>query len=211
MNKLLNDIMSNDLILELILDFFTKIYIIYSMTRENALKLLREKLKNKNLFKHCLATEACLKELAQRFEADKDTWALAGLLHDIDYEETNADPIRHGLVGAEYLEKTGLDSTIVTAVKVHSGHLPAESKLDWALFSADPLTGLIVASALMHPDKSLKSLNTDFVLRRFKEKRFAAGANREQISTCKNLGLELNEFIEICLRGMQKISEELGL
>jgi predicted hydrolase (HD superfamily) len=70
---------------------------------------------------------------------------------------------------------------------------------------------LIVAAALMHPDKSLKSLDTDFVLRRFKEKRFAAGANRDQIKTCRNLSLELNEFIEICLQGMQKISDELGL
>jgi len=181
------------------------------MTRDYAVKILREKLKNTNLFKHSLAAEACLKELAERLGEDVEKWALAGLLHDIDYEETNKQPTRHGLVGAEYLETFGLDNDIINAVKVHAGHLPAESKLDWALFAADPLTGLIVASALMHPDKSLKALDVDFVLRRFKEKRFAAGAKREQIMTCKNLGLELNDFIEICLRGMQKISDELGL
>lgn len=181
------------------------------MTKEEAIKLLGERLKNTNLFKHCLATEACLRELAKKFGEDEEIWALAGLLHDIDYEETNADPTRHGLVGADFLTTMSLPPEIIQAVKVHSGHLPAVSKLDWALFAADPLTGLIVASALMHPDKRLKSLDADFILRRFKEKRFAAGANREQINASKNLGLELNEFIGICLKGMQDIADKLGL
>lgn len=181
------------------------------MTKEEALKLLNERLKNINLYKHCLATEACLRELAKKFGEDEETWALAGLLHDIDYEETNADPSRHGLVGANFLVGMGLAPEIIQAIKVHSGHLPAESNLDWALFAADPVTGLIVASTLMHPDKKLNSISPDFVLRRFKEKRFAAGANRDQISASKNLGLELNEFIEICLKGMQNISDKLGL
>lgn len=181
------------------------------MTREEALTLLREKLKHQNLFKHSLAAEACLRKLAQKYEENVQEWGLAGLLHDIDYEETNADPTRHGLVGADFLEKMGIDSHIIRAIKVHSGHLPPSSKLDWALFATDPLTGLIVASALMHPEKKLKSIDAEFVARRFKEKRFAAGANREQIVQCKNLGLELNEFIEICLKGMQSISEDLGL
>jgi putative nucleotidyltransferase with HDIG domain len=181
------------------------------MTREQALALLKNKLKNQNLFKHCLATEACLKQLAEHFKENSHVWGLAGLLHDIDYEETNGDASRHGLVGADFLEKMGLDSSIVRAIKVHSGHLAPETTLDWALFTTDPLTGLIVASALMHPDKKLASLDTEFVLRRFKEKRFAAGANREQIAQCKNLDLELNEFIEMCLKSMQTISQELGL
>lgn len=181
------------------------------MKREQALNLLKGKLKNKNLFKHCLATESCLKELAHHFGEDEETWGIAGLLHDIDYEETQNDPAHHGLIGAEILEKEGLPPDIIYAIKVHAGHLTPKSKLDWALFATDPLTGLIVASALMHPDKKLLSLDTDFVLRRFKEKRFAAGANREQILTCKNLGLELEQFIDICLKGMQKISVDLNL
>jgi len=181
------------------------------MTRDEALKLLDEKLRNANLFKHCLAVEACLRELAKSFDENEENWGLAGLLHDIDYEETSADPARHGLVGAQFLEKKGLSQEIIRAIKVHAGHLPPASKLDWALFATDPLTGLIVASALMHPDKKLKSIDSNFVLRRFKEKRFAAGANREQISTCKNLELELDGFIEVCLRGMQSIDTQLGL
>jgi hypothetical protein len=181
------------------------------MTREETLKLLNEKMKNANLIKHCLAAESCMKELARRFGADEELWGLAGLLHDIDYEETNADPARHGLVGAEIAEKLGVPPDIVHAIRVHSGHAAAQSPIDWALYATDPLTGLIVASTLMHPTKKINSLDLDFVLRRYKEKRFAAGANREQIASCANLGLELNEFIALCLKGMQKVSDQLGL
>src|SRR4030042_1976264 len=111
-----------------------------AITREEALKMLSEKLKNRNLFKHCLATEACLKELARHFGENEDIWGMTGLLHDIDYEETAAEPTRHGIIGANYLESKGSSSEIVYAVKVHAGHQPAKSKLDWALFATDPLT-----------------------------------------------------------------------
>ena len=122
------------------------------MTRQEALNLLSDKLKNKNLYKHCLAVEACLKGLARRLGENEENWGLAGLLHDVDYEITGADPARHGLEGAALLEEMGLDKQLVHAVKVHSGHVPASTTLDWALFATDPLTGLIVASALMHPE-----------------------------------------------------------
>jgi len=181
------------------------------MIKNDALQLLNEKLKNRNLVKHCLATEACLRELARHFGEDEETWGITGLLHDIDYEDTSADPTRHGNVAGDFLASKGLAPEIVYAIKVHAGHQPAKSKLDWALFATDPTTGLIVAAALMHPDKKLKALDIDFLVRRFKEKRFAAGANREQISTCKNLGLELEKFMETCLKGMQNIADDLGL
>jgi putative nucleotidyltransferase with HDIG domain len=181
------------------------------MTRDYALKLVREKLQNNNLFKHCLAAEACLVALAKKFGESHEKWGLTGLLHDIDYEQTSAQPSQHGVVGARFLEKLQLDDDIIHAIKCHAGHVPPESKLDWALFATDPLTGLIVASALMHPEKQLKPLDTEFVLRRYREKRFAAGANREQIASCSHLGLELSEFIDICLKGMQGISDQLGL
>jgi putative nucleotidyltransferase with HDIG domain len=181
------------------------------MTREYAVKLVRERLKNNNLFKHSLATEACLKELSIKLGEDTEKWGLTGLLHDIDYEETQNQPLKHGIIGAEFLQKMGIDDDIVHAIRVHAGHDTPMSKLDWALFAADPLTGLIVASALMHPEKKLNALDMDFVLRRFREKRFAAGANREQIQTCSNIGMEPGDFIEVCLRGMQNIADQLGL
>ena len=181
------------------------------MTRDYAVKLVREKLKNNNLFKHSLATEACLEELGGHLGEDTEKWGLTGLLHDIDYEETQSQPMKHGVIGAEFLKRMGIADDVVHAIRVHAGHDTPISKLDWALFATDPLTGLIVASALMHPDKKLSALDRDFVLRRFREKRFAAGANREQILTCSNIGMELGEFIDVCLRGMQRVSDQLGL
>jgi len=96
-------------------------------------------------------------------------------------------------------------------VKAHVCAVPIQSKLDRALYASDPITGLIVAAALMHPTRKLASVDADFILRRYKEKKFAAGANREQIATCSELGLSLEEFTAICVASMQGIAPELGL
>jgi putative nucleotidyltransferase with HDIG domain len=181
------------------------------VTREEGWALVRSRVKNRNLQKHMLATEACLRRLATRLGGDEETWGLAGLVHDVDYEETKDDHERHGLVGGRLLEEQGVAPEIVQAVKAHAENAPVESTLDKALLAVDPLTGLIVAAALMHPDKKLAALDTDFVMRRFREKRFAAGADREQITSCTNLGLQHEEFTGICLEAMQGISDELGL
>jgi predicted hydrolase (HD superfamily) len=105
----------------------------------------------------------------------------------------------------------GVSDDITHAVESHAGHTPRDSKMDKALYAVDPLTGLIVAATLMHPSKSLNEVTTEFVMNRFKEKRFAAGADRDQIRTCTELGLELEEFVDIGLRAMQAISDDLGL
>ena len=89
------------------------------MTREEALKLVKEKIKNENLIKHCLAVEACMRALARHFEEPENRWGLTGLLHDIDYEETKNNPEKHSLIGAEMLEKMGLDKEITEARQVH--------------------------------------------------------------------------------------------
>jgi putative nucleotidyltransferase with HDIG domain len=181
------------------------------MTREDAMALVKENVGNKNLIKHMIAVEACMRAMAERFGEDAEKWALAGLLHDVDYDTTKDLPDKHGLVGATILEEKGLDPSIVHAVKAHPGHVECESMMDKSLFACDPITGLIVAAALMHPSKKLSEIDTDFVLRRFKEKRFAAGADRDQIRTCDGLGLSLEEFTTVCLRAMQGVSGELGL
>jgi predicted hydrolase (HD superfamily) len=99
----------------------------------------------------------------------------------------------------------------VHAVKAHNDHAPRESKMDRALYASDPVTGLVVAAALMHPTKKLAQVDVEFVMRRFGEKRFAAGANREQIKTVSDLGLSLEEFLGIAIESMKKVSEDLGL
>lgn len=183
------------------------------MTREEALQLIKEKIKNENLVKHCLAVEACMRALARHFGENEEKWALTGLLHDIDYEETKDNPEKHSLIGAEMLEDLELDKEIVKAVKTHNemhGIVP-ESRMAKALFSVDPLTGLIVASVLVLPSKKIADLTTENILNRFKEKGFARGANREIIKKCEDINLILEEFVKIGLEAMQSISEELGL
>ncbi|MCR4424359.1 MAG: HDIG domain-containing metalloprotein [candidate division WOR-3 bacterium] len=181
------------------------------MDRETAWQMVTSSVKNQNLIKHMLATEACLRALARRLNQDEEKWGLAGLLHDLDYEQTKGDPTSHSLIAAQTLANHGVDPEIVQAVKAHSGNVPPVSLLDKAIVATDPVTGLIVAAALMHPTKKLANVDTDFVLRRFKDKRFAAGANREQIQTCSALGLSLEEFLTVCLQAMQCIAGQLGL
>ena len=181
------------------------------MTRDEALKLLNEKIANGNLKKHMLATEAVLRRLARRFGEDEETWGLAGLLHDLDYDLTANDFARHGLITESWLLPTDLPRESIDAIKCHAGHFPRQTRMAKALYAVDPVTGLVVAAALMHPSKKLAALDLDFLERRFKEKRFAAGANREQIETCGEIDMTLSDFLTESLAAMQGIHEELGL
>lgn len=181
------------------------------MNREEALELVNEKVKNKNLRKHMLAAEACMRALAARLGENQDEWALAGLLHDLDYDQTVNDFPRHGLVTEEILQGREISPEIIGAIKAHTGNTAISGKMDLALYAVDHLTGLIVAAALMHPTKKLADVDVRFVMNRFKEKRFAAGADRSQIKRGEELGLSLEEFVGICLAAMQSASDELGL
>ncbi len=181
------------------------------MTREEALKLVSERIKNRNLVKHCLAVEAAMRALAPRFGGDPDKWALAGLLHDLDYEETKDAPERHALVTVEELRGMGFaDEEILNAILAHAEKKSPETPMEWALHAVDPLTGLIVAAALVHPEK-LAGLTTKNVLNRYKEKSFARSASRETIAKCERLGMTLEEFVEVVLSAMKGIRGELGL
>ena len=181
------------------------------MNREDALSLLTQHPKNKNLVKHCLAVEACMKALAVRLGRDPAPWGLAGILHDLDYELTEKSPELHTTETVKVLREKGIDEAVVHAVQAHAGKVPCQSPMDWAIFSVDPLTGLIIAATLMHPDKKLGSIDLEFVKRRYKEKSFARGARREEIEECRNLGLDLDEFLSIAIAAMQGIDRDLGL
>jgi len=183
------------------------------MTREEALDSVRANVENENLVKHMLATEAIMLALARQFGEDEEEWGLTGLLHDIDVELTEGDMNSHSKLGADLVREMGASEAVVHAVLCHNeAHgIPLETKLDKALFCADPLTGLITAAALVRPDKKLASVEAKSVKKRFKEKSFAAGVNREQIASCVELGLELDEFIELGLTAMQGVAAELGL
>lgn len=181
------------------------------MERENALNLLKKEVKNQNLIKHSLAVEACMRSFALKLGEDVKKWALAGLLHDLDYEYTADKPDQHALKTVEILKDFDIPEDILHCIKAHNSQAPIQSKMDIALFSIDPTTGFIIACALMHPSKKLSSIDLARMKKRFGEKNFAKGANREHIRDCEKLGMGLDQFLEICLTSMQGISGELGL
>ena len=184
------------------------------MNRDQYFEELKKRVHDENLIKHMLSVEAVLKALAVKFDQDVEKWGLTGLLHDIDYEVTKTDPEQHSLIGAEWLKEIGLSDDVVYAVKVHNERhgLPRLSLLDKALYIVDPLTGFITAVALVRPDKKLASVELKSLKKKFKEKSFAAGADREQIKLCETeLNIPLDEFLEISLKAMQEIAGELGL
>ena len=184
---------------------------VQQLTRAQAYDMVVERIGKNNLLKHILAVEAGMRAVAERLDEDADYWGLVGLIHDLDYHDTKDDHPRHTYITREWLSEYDIPDEAWHAIHAHPGHIPCETKLDWALYSVDPTTGFIVACALMHPDKKLTSIDEEFMLRRFKEKRFAAGATRENMAACSNLGLELGDFLVVVRDGMQTISTDLGL
>jgi putative nucleotidyltransferase with HDIG domain len=181
------------------------------ITRTEALKRVQSEVKTKNLIKHMLAVEACMRALAGKLGQNEELWGLTGLLHDLDYEQTKDNPEQHALTTCQMLADSGLPRESLDAILAHNAHKPCESQLEIALYAVDPTSGFLVSCALMHPDKKLASLDLEFIKNRMKEKRFSAAVSREQMAECQKLGIELDEFLELCLEAMQGISEELGL
>jgi len=194
------------------------------ITREQALEFLSEKIENKNIVKHMIACEALMAEvyeaLVARGEKDlggtKEEWMMAGLLHDGDYCP-EVPPEKQGVFVTQWLSEKGFEipQNVAQTMASHNWKntgVEPKTKMDWALFCGDSLTGLIVAATLVLPSRKLADLTVENVLNRFREKSFARGTRREDIALCQEkLGLKLEEFIEICLRAMQRISKELGL
>lgn len=183
------------------------------MERSEALRLVRERIPNRNLVNHCLAVEAIMGALAGRLGAadSRRRWELAGLLHDLDYAETGEDPARHGYVTAEMLEGT-VEPEVIHAILGHADKAPRESLMDKALWVADPTTGFIVAAALVRPDKSLAGVEVRSLKKRWKEKAFAKGADRDQMGACEEeLGMSREEFLALSLKAMQERAADLGL
>ena len=183
------------------------------MDREEAFESIKANVSNENLVKHMLATEAIMRALARHLGEDEEVWGLTGLLHDIDVELTGSDMSTHSKLGADLARELGASEEMAHAILCHNEMhgIPPETKLDKALFCADPLTGLIIAATLVRPDKKMAGLEAISMRKRFKEKGFAAGANRQQIAKCSGIGLELDEFIELGVAAMKEIAGDLGL
>ena len=184
------------------------------MTRDEAEALLKRHVTNERMLDHSYASEAVLRALARRLGRDEEQWGFAGLLHDIDIEAVGGDLTRHGSEAERILAEAGIDPEIVDAVKMHNERvcgIARSTELQHALAAGETLTGLIVATALVQPDRKIASVKVKSITKRMKEKAFAASVNRDTIRECEKIGLTLDEFVEISLGAMRGIADRLGL
>ena len=184
------------------------------ISREEALELLKKYVKKEALIYHSLASEAVMKALAAHLGKSVEEWGMAGLLHDIDIEVTNADLHTHGLEAVEILKNTDLPEEVVDAIKMHNEMatgLDRTTVFQHALAAGETITGLITATTLVYPDKKLASVKTKSVVKRMKEKAFAASVSRENIMECEKIGIPITEFAEISVNAMREISDQIGL
>ena len=184
------------------------------ITRDEALQLMKEYLKAENLQKHSLATEIIMRKIAQKRGENEELWGIAGLLHDLDFEETKDDMPNHTLKTEEILKERGVSKEIIEAIKGHNAEnlgFERERSIDHALTCAECITGMVIATTLVYPDKKLASVKPKSILKRMKQKEFARSVNREYIKECEKIGIPLEEFAELSLNAMREISDELGL
>lgn len=157
---------------------------------------------------HSLASEAVMRALARRLGRDEEQWGQAGLLHDLDVEITHADPKIHGLETARMLTEMGIDAEVVEAIKLHNEYAsgqPRTEEFHHALAAGETITGLVLATSLVYPDKKISSVKPKSVVKRMKEKAFAASVKRENILECELIGIPLEEFAELSIVAMAKL------
>ncbi len=185
-----------------------------TMTHEEALELLQEHVQNENLIKHCLATEAIMRKMAERLGEDPEKWGITGLLHDLDFETTKDSPQEHTKGTVSILGDRGFPEDSLHAIREHNAEalgIPRESKFGIALACSETITGLIVATALVYPDKKLASVKPKSVRKRMRETAFARKVNREIIRECERIGVPLEEFADLSLSAMKDVADVLGL
>lgn len=181
--------------------------------RASAWGLLCEYTRSENLRKHALAVEACMRAYARKFGEDEELYGVVGLLHDFDYEKYPTAE-EHPFVGNKILEERGWPEPIRRAILSHADYtdVPRQTRMEKALFACDELAGLITATALVKPTKSLAEVDARSVRKKMKDKAFARSVNREDIITgAQELGIDLDEHITFCIEAMKGIAGELGL
>lgn len=183
------------------------------MNRNEAFAIVQEYIKNPNLIKHMLAVEAAMRYYARKYGEDEEKWAATGLLHDFDWE-IHPNMEQHPQAGEPILREKGVPEEIIRAVLSHANHtgITRESLMEKALFACDEITGLITAVALVRPSRALYDLKPKSVKKKWKDRSFAAGANREEIEQgAQELGIDLWEHVGNVIQAMNTISKELGL
>jgi putative nucleotidyltransferase with HDIG domain len=182
------------------------------MNRDQALAIVNEFVENENLIRHMLAVEAAMRFYADKFGEDEDIWGITGLLHDFDWE-IHPTLEQHPQAGAPILRERGVPEEIVRAILSHADHtgIARQTRMEKALFACDEITGLIVAVALVRPSHSLEDLKVKSVKKKWKDRSFAAGANREEIAqAAEEFGIDLWEHVDNVIQAMRRIGPELG-
>ena len=183
------------------------------MNREDALAIVNEFVKNQNLVKHMLAVEAAMEDYALRYGEDPEEWGIVGLLHDFDWE-IHPSMDSHPQKGTPLLRERGVPEKYIRCILSHADHtgIPRETLMEKALYACDEVTGLVTTVALVRPSKSIHDVKVKSVRKKWKDKRFAANVNREEIERgAEELGVDLWEHVSNIIASMQRISEDLGL
>jgi putative nucleotidyltransferase with HDIG domain len=184
-----------------------------SITREEAIKLLNKYISTKKLIQHSLAVEAIMKEMAIQLEEDTKVWSLVGLLHDLDYDYTQGNPEQHTQISSTILQGL-IPEKGINAIKahnyIHTDYTPT-TDLDKSLLSADAVSGFVIAVALIMPTKKINDVKKETLIKKFKDNSFAKGCNRNKINLCQDLGIKLEDFLELSLNELSKISKDLDL
>ncbi|MFZ5951584.1 MAG: HDIG domain-containing metalloprotein [Candidatus Rifleibacteriota bacterium] len=178
---------------------------------EKARILLNQHLSNENLRRHCIASAAVMKAVARRLGQPEEDWEILGLLHDMDLDTTRDDMKSHARVAAEILKVEGLPEPYLKAIMAHNEEtgVVRDTVLDHALAASESITGLIVACAMVYPDRKISSVKAKSIAKRMKEKHFARSVSRENILECEKAGLPFEEFVDLALSAMSQIENEL--
>jgi putative nucleotidyltransferase with HDIG domain len=181
------------------------------MDIQAARALAREKTAKDTTYRHLVSVEGVMRRLGRHFGEDEDTWALTGLFHDLDQDQTADDMERHAYLAAGWLREAGVDETVVNGVLAHAHAQFQTDRMCRAIVAADAVAGLLVAAALVRPERSM-GMKVSSVRKKLKEKAFAPGVNREEIAQAEpNLGLSLDEFIGLGIEGLQEVAGEIDL
>lgn len=172
--------------------------------------LVRDKVEKPITERHLISVEGVMRRLAQHFGEDEHAWALTGLFHDLDQDQTDDDPDNHAKLAAEWLREAGVDEVVINGVLAHAWPEHRTDLMSRSIVAADAVAGLLVASALVRPEKT-QGMKVSSIKKKLKEKSFAPGVNRDEIRSCDEIGLELDQFIQLGIEGLQLVAADIDL
>ena len=184
------------------------------LTNKEALTLVKKNVKQRNSIYHMIAVQAIMKSVAKHLGENEKLWELTGLLHDIDYEKTKGNPNKHSLLSEKILDNFNMPKEVIRAIKAHNFEyslVKPRSIMEKALIACDAVSGLLIACALVMPSKKLVKVKVDTIAKKFKDKSFARGVERERILFCEEIGIPRNVFFKLSLDGLKMVSSKIGL